>query len=129
MNQAPRYFLLVMGASNATPQKFWTKEDAINYLVDNFHAAKNSQFLEVTSDSGQLVYSRDEALSLVKSHRGLKTTLPILLLIFLGSLFAPAPLDKILLIGYAIVFIPFWFTTGRGVIAFNRSLLRRLRRK
>ena len=129
MNPLPRYFFLVAGAPDATPLKFWTKEEAINYIADNLYVAKNAQFLEITSDSGQLIYSQDEILALVGSQRSIKTLLPVIFLLFMASIFAPAPLDRYLLYGFVVFFIPLWFICGRGVIAFNRSLIRRFRRK
>lgn len=129
MIQVPRYFLLVSGAPDTVPRKFWTKEEAIDYLANDFHATKKTQFIEIQSDSGQLIYSKDEILALVKSQRNRKTMLPAIALLFLGGLFAPAPFNEYFSYLYIVVFVRFFLISGRGVIAFNRSLRRRFSSK
>lgn len=124
MISAPRYFLLVMGRPNASPQKFWTQEEIFSALSDRWTEALNAEHLAITTDSGSDIYSKDEILRIIRARKDNRFSIPILALLFLSILIVPQPWVRVSWTLFFLVFVRSLVITTSGVCTSNRALFR-----
>lgn len=124
---AARHYLLRIGHGDPAPIKYWTREEALDHVFRHAAIASGSESLEITTDTGDAVFTKAQILSIIRSRRAQRILFPLLLLLFAALLVARGSagygylfaLNLLILFAYVIV-------SWEGMAAGNTSLWRRI---
>lgn len=127
LGMTARYYLLKMGDGNPEQVKYWTQEEALEHVFRHAAIASGSEWLEITTDTGDTVFTKAQILSIIRSRKVQRILFPLLMLLFAALLVARGSagygylfaLNLLVLFAYVIV-------CWEGVAAGNTSLWRRI---
>lgn len=122
-----RYFLLTMGHADVDPVRYWTREEALDHVCRRAALAAGCDRLEIASDGGEVIFTKDEILALIRNRKAQRLLFPLLMLLFAAVLFARGSawygylfgLQLLVLFAYVIV-------CWEGVASGNTSLWQRI---
>lgn len=122
-----RHYLLKMGDDNPAPMKYWTQEEAIDHVFRHAGIASGSEWLEITTDTGDAVLAKAEILSIIRNRKAQRILFPLLLLLFAALLAARGSAGYGYLFAlYLLILFAYVIVSWEGMAAGNTSLWRRI---
>ena len=130
MGTTSKYFLLTMGEVNSLPIKFWTLDGALDHVYQHAKSAMECQYLMISSDSGQVVASKVELLSIVRARTASRWGFALLLtLLTFGFLTSGYSWGRYVIWLFVLVFLIVCIINSRLVIDVNRVFFRNFFRR